>query len=90
MVIHSIKDFYEIVGSLVVGWVLNNIWDWLKHSFWVGFKAGLAAQIKKGAPLTPEETAELRRKLNAQLTAEFSKKLMKIAEVADDSTPPQV
>jgi hypothetical protein len=87
--IHSMHDFYEIVGSMVVGYFASKVLDWIKHSFWVGFKAGLQAQIQKGAPLTPEETAALKKRVNAQLTAEFQKKLLKVADVVSDDEAPQ-
>jgi len=80
---HNLHDFYAIVGSLVVGYFLNSFVDWLKHAFWVGFKAGLAAQAKKGAPLTPDETAEVKKQVNAQLMAEYNKKLLKVADAVD-------
>lgn len=82
-------DFYEIVGSMVIGYFASKVLDWLKHSFWVGFKAGLQAQIKKGSALTPEERAEVLRGVNAQLTTEFSKKLLKVADVVSDDEAPK-
>jgi hypothetical protein len=87
--IHSMHDFYEIIGSLVVGYFASKILDWFKHAFWVGFKSGLQAQLKKGAPLTPEETAALKQKINAQLMAEYQKKLLKVADVVSDDEPVQ-
>lgn len=81
--IHNMNDVYRIVGSLIVGWFANSVISWWKHSFWVGFKAGLKEQVRLGRPLTSQERAELLRKVNDQLTVEFSRKLLPIAEVAD-------
>lgn len=82
--ISSMKDVYQISGSLVLGWFASKIKDWLKHSFWVGFKAGLQEQMRLGRPLTAQERSDVLKKVNAQLTTEFSKKLMKVADVVDD------
>jgi len=82
--IHSMRDVYQIVGSLVIGWIANSIVDWIKHSFWTGFKAGLKEQIRLGRPLTQQERAGILKQVNNQLTVEFSKKLMGVAEVADN------
>jgi len=80
-------DVYQVVGSLVVGWCLNSVWDWFKHCFWVGFKTGLSEQMRLGRKLTPEESEAMKTKLNAQLTAEFQKKLLKVADVVSDDEP---
>ncbi len=83
--IGSIHDIYEAIGSIVIGWVLNDICDWFKHTFWVGFKAGLAEQARLGRQLTPTEFAAVKARVNAQLMAEFNKKLMRVADMADDA-----
>lgn len=88
--IHSMSDVYTVVGSLVVGWVLNSVWGWLKHCFWLGFKANFVASVKKGAPLTDEERAAIKAKVAAQIQGEWNAKMKKLVGVLDDEpTPPQ-
>ncbi len=85
--IHNLRDVYTIVGSLVVGWFANNLWDWFKHAFWLGFKTALAEQIRLGRQLTPEENAALTAKIKAKLDSEWRQKVRKFADVASDEEP---
>jgi len=56
--------------------IIQGIWNLFATVFGVGFREGLAAAIKKGGPLTPEETAALR----ASLKDKIAKKLEHDAE----------
>jgi hypothetical protein len=81
----TMDGIYKLVGVLIVGWCLNSIWDWFKHVFWIGFKAGIVAQVKKGSALTPEENAALKTKVRAQVQEEWNNKIKKLANIMADS-----
>jgi len=77
------NDLYRVVGMYTVGLFTSHVWDWWKHSFWAGFKAGLIATQQKGGALTAAERAEVLKKVNADLLAEYTKKLVKVVDVVD-------
>jgi hypothetical protein len=82
--IHDMQDVYRLVGSAVVGWFLNSIWNWWKHCFWFAFKATFIASMKKGSKLTPEETAAIQKQVEAKLQSEWQGKMKKWVGAMDD------
>ena len=53
--------------------ILQSAWDLLCKAFGVGFKESLAAQLEKGRPLTPEEKAELKKKVQEEIAHKLEK-----------------
>lgn len=80
----TLNDFYRFVGSAVVGWLANSVWGYYKHTFWIGFKAGIVATAKKGGPLTAEEQAALKVQVYNQIQADWNKKIKKLEGVIED------
>jgi len=67
---------YAVKALLLgAGWLGKTIWDWWAHCFLLGFKATLAASIKKGSKLTPEEAAEVQVKVKQKIVDELQAKL---------------
>lgn len=81
--IHDMADVYQLIGSGVVGYLINSVVGWFKHSFWVGFKAGMQATATKGGPLSDEERTALYKQVHAELTAEYAKKIQHFVAIVD-------
>ena len=95
--IPTFKQACFSLGSSIIGWYANSVWDWWKHCFWTGFKASFLACVRLGRGLTPEELKAIQVKVNEDLKAEFAAKLKPIQDYVDaceagekadrDSTP---
>ena len=88
MTLPHLDTVYKMIGSGVVGYVINSIVGWFKHAFWQGFKDTFVASVRKGSALTPEEIAAVKAKTMARLNAEWQVKMTKFADAIDDSAAP--
>jgi hypothetical protein len=71
----SWKHLLWLALSPILLWPIKAYWDWFRHCFWLGFKAGVVATWKKGGALTPEEQAAIKAQVNAQIQAEINAKI---------------
>src|SRR5579863_9859521 len=76
----TLKHLLWLAASSILLWPLRALWGWLRHCFWIGFKANFSAAMKKGGPLTPEEKAAIKVQVEAQIDAEVQAKIRAVAD----------
>jgi hypothetical protein len=73
MITDSMFHALLLGGGFVGHQVLRSTWTYMSTVFGLGFKEGLAARMKAGHPLTPEEKHELDLRIRQKLIDSLQK-----------------